>query len=157
MSVTVYAPEGAVLSINGVELDESYKTGDSVTLALFEGLESYGEAPAMEAWEIGGLHLTPEISAVDAASGAELSAPICRTAPTSSSPRPTRSLRARSATTRRNSARLLLRLCREQGREDRHELLQHPALHVRRYAPGDAPGIGVQLPPALRRRCGRQL
>ena len=70
----VYAPEGAVLSINGVELDESYKTGDSVTLALFEGLESYGEAPAMEAWEIGGLHLTPEISAVDA-SGAELSAP----------------------------------------------------------------------------------
>ena len=30
--------------------------------------------PAMEAWEIGGLHLTPEISAVDA-SGAELSAP----------------------------------------------------------------------------------
>lgn len=74
VSVTVYAPEGAVLSINGVELDESYKTGDSVTLALFEGLESYGEAPAMEAWEIGGLHLTPEISAVDA-SGAELSAP----------------------------------------------------------------------------------
>lgn len=74
LSVTVYAPEGAVLSVNGVELDESYKTGESVTLALFEGLESYGTAPAMEAWEVSGLHLEPVISAA-AADGTELSAP----------------------------------------------------------------------------------
>ena len=75
LSYTIYAPAGATVSVNGVELDENYKkTGEDTTLSLFEGLENYGAAPEMEAWEVGGLHQTPEITAADE-SGTALSAP----------------------------------------------------------------------------------
>lgn len=75
LSYTIYAPAGATVSVNGVELDENYKkTGEGTTLSLFEGLENYGAAPEMEAWEVGGLHQTPEITAADE-SGTALSAP----------------------------------------------------------------------------------
>lgn len=75
LSYTIYAPAGATVSVNGVELDENYKkTGEDTTLNLFEGLENYGAAPEMEAWEVGGLHQTPEITAADE-SGTALSAP----------------------------------------------------------------------------------
>ena len=75
LSYTIYAPAGATVSVNGVELDENYKkTGEDTTLSLFEGLENYGAAPEMEAWEVGGLHPTPEITAADE-SGTALSAP----------------------------------------------------------------------------------
>lgn len=75
LSYTIYAPVGAMVSVNGVELDENYKkTGADMTLSLFEGLENYGTAPEMEAWEVGGLHQTPEITAADE-SGTALSAP----------------------------------------------------------------------------------
>lgn len=75
LSYTIYAPAGATVSVNGVELDENYKkTGEDTTLSLFEGLENYGTAPEMEAWEVGGLHQTPEITAADE-SGTALSAP----------------------------------------------------------------------------------
>ena len=75
LSYTIYAPAGATVSVNGVELDENYKkTGENTTLSLFEGLENYGAAPEMEAWEVGGLHQTPEITAADE-SGTALSAP----------------------------------------------------------------------------------
>ena len=75
LSYTIYAPAGATVSVNGVELDENYKkTGEDTTLSLFEGLENYGAAPEMEAWEVGGLHQTPEITAEDE-SGTALSAP----------------------------------------------------------------------------------
>ena len=75
LSYTIYAPAGATVSVNGVELDENYKkTGGDVTLSLFEGLENYGTAPEMETWEVGGLHQTPELTAEDG-SGKELSAP----------------------------------------------------------------------------------
>lgn len=75
LSYTIYAPVGATVSVNGVELDENYKkTGEDMTLSLFEGLENYGTAPEMEAWEVGGLHQTPEITAADE-SGTALSAP----------------------------------------------------------------------------------
>lgn len=75
LSYTIYAPAGATVSVNGVELDENYKkTGEDTTLNLFEGLENYGAAPEMEAWEVGGLHQTPEITAADESDTA-LSAP----------------------------------------------------------------------------------
>lgn len=75
LSYTIYAPMGATVSVNGVELDENYKkTGADTSLSLFEGLENYGTAPEMEAWEVGGLHQTPEITAADE-SGTALSAP----------------------------------------------------------------------------------
>lgn len=75
LSYTIYTPAGATVSVNGVELDENYKkTGEDTTLSLFEGLENYGAAPEMEAWEVGGLHQTPEITAADE-SGTALSAP----------------------------------------------------------------------------------
>lgn len=75
LSYTIYAPAGATVSVNGVELDENYKkTGEDTTLNLFEGLENYGAAPEIEAWEVGGLHQTPEITAADE-SGTALSAP----------------------------------------------------------------------------------
>ncbi len=75
LSYTIYAPAGATVSVNGVELDENYKkTGEDTTLSLFEGLENYGAAPEMEAWEVGGLHQTPEITAADE-SGTAFSAP----------------------------------------------------------------------------------
>ena len=75
LSYTIYAPAGATVSVNGVELDENYKkTGEDTTLSLFEGLENYGAAPEMEAWEVGGLHQTLEITAADE-SGTALSAP----------------------------------------------------------------------------------
>lgn len=75
LSYTIYAPAGATVSVNGVELDENYKkTGEDTTLSLFEGLENYGAAPEMEAWEVGGLHQTPEITAADE-SGTALSVP----------------------------------------------------------------------------------
>lgn len=75
LSYTIYAPAGATVSVNGVELDENYKkTGEDTTLSLFEGLENYGAAPEMEAWEVGGLHQTPEITAADE-NGTALSAP----------------------------------------------------------------------------------
>ncbi|MGI6026092.1 MAG: hypothetical protein ACOX7G_03910 [Candidatus Scatomorpha sp.] len=75
LSYTIYAPVGATVSVNGVELDENYKkTGEDTSLGLFEGLENYGTAPEMEAWEVGGLHQTPEITAANE-SGTALSAP----------------------------------------------------------------------------------
>lgn len=75
LSYTIYAPAGATVSVNGVELDENYKkTGEDTALSLFEGLENYGAAPEMEAWEVGGLHQTPEITAANE-SGTALSAP----------------------------------------------------------------------------------
>ena len=103
VSVTIYAPAGAVVSVNGVELGDDYKSltyatdnvtitapssanviadgedldagdADDVTLSLFEGLENYGTAPEMVAWRVGALHKTPEITAVDTY-GTALSAP----------------------------------------------------------------------------------
>lgn len=103
VSVTIYAPAGATVSVNGVELSDDYKSltyttdnmtitapssayvvsdgedldagdADDVTLSLFEGLESYGTAPEMVAWRVGALHKTPEITAADE-SGTALSAP----------------------------------------------------------------------------------
>lgn len=75
LSYTIYAPAGATVSVNGAELDENYKkTGEDTALSLFEGLENYGAAPEMEAWEVGGLHQTPEITAADTY-GTALSAP----------------------------------------------------------------------------------
>lgn len=75
LSYTIYAPAGATVSVNGAELDENYKkTGEDTALSLFEGLENYGAAPEMEAWEVGGLHQTPEITAANE-SGTALSAP----------------------------------------------------------------------------------
>lgn len=75
LSYTIYAPAGATVSVNGVELDENYKkTGEDTTLSLFEGLENYGAAPEMVAWRVGALHKTPEITAADE-SGTALSAP----------------------------------------------------------------------------------
>ena len=61
----------------GVELDESYKTGEKLTAAFLEGLEDYGTAPELEVWGVSGLHLEPEISA-EGEGGAELGAPIAQ-------------------------------------------------------------------------------
>lgn len=77
LSYTVYAPEGAVVSINGVELDESYLTGETVTASFLAGLESYGTAPELVAWQVDGLHLEPEVT-VTAADGSELGAPYAQ-------------------------------------------------------------------------------
>ena len=77
LSVKICAPEGSSVSVNGVELDESYKTGEKLTAAFLEGLEDYGTAPELEVWEVSGLHLEPEISA-EGEGGAELGAPIAQ-------------------------------------------------------------------------------
>ena len=77
LSVKICAPEGSSVSVNGVELDESYKTGEKLTAAFLEGLEDYGTAPELEVWGVSGLHLEPEISA-EGEGGAELGAPIAQ-------------------------------------------------------------------------------
>lgn len=77
LSVKICAPEGSSVSVNGVDLDESYKTGEKLTAAFLEGLEDYGTAPELEVWEVSGLHLEPEISA-EGEGGAELGAPIAQ-------------------------------------------------------------------------------
>ena len=74
LSFRICAPEGAVVSVNGIELDESYKTGETVTPGYMSGLESYGAAPELQVWEVGGLHLEPEFT-VTAADGGEYGAP----------------------------------------------------------------------------------
>ncbi len=73
LSFRICAPEGAVISVNGVVLDESYKTGEKVTANFMSGLEGYGAAPELEAWEVTGLHLEPEYSVTDT-SGSDLGA-----------------------------------------------------------------------------------
>lgn len=74
LSFRLCAPEGAVVSVNGVELDESCKTGETVTPGYMSGLESYGAAPELVVWEVGGLHLEPEFT-VTGADGGSLGAP----------------------------------------------------------------------------------
>lgn len=74
LSFRVCAPAGAVVSVNGVELDESYKTGETVTANYMADYEGYGAAPELEVWEVDGLHLEPEFS-VAASDGGEYGAP----------------------------------------------------------------------------------
>ena len=67
-------PEGSTISVNGVELDESYNTGDTLTPAFLEGFGDYGTLPELELWLVEGLHLEPEIEVRDA-EGEELDEP----------------------------------------------------------------------------------
>lgn len=70
----ILAPEGSTVTVNGVELDDSYKTGDTVTPAFLEGFDDYGTLPELELWLVEGLHTAPEITVTDA-DGDELGEP----------------------------------------------------------------------------------
>ncbi len=58
----ILVPEGSSISVNGVELDESYNTGDTVVPAFLQGFDDYGTLPELELWLVEGLHAEPEIS-----------------------------------------------------------------------------------------------
>ena len=62
----ILVPEGGSVSVNGVELDESYKSGESAAPAFLEGFEDYGTLPELELWLVEGLHLAPELEVRDA-------------------------------------------------------------------------------------------
>ena len=71
----ILVPEGSTISVNGVELDESYKTGDTVVPAFLEGFSDYGTLPELELWLVEGLHTQPEITATNA-EGSSLDEPV---------------------------------------------------------------------------------
>ena len=70
----ILVPEGASVSVNGVELDESYDTGDTIVPAFLDGFEIYGTLPELELWLVEGLHVEPEITVT--AAGGEMGEPI---------------------------------------------------------------------------------
>lgn len=57
----ILVPEGSTVTVNGVELDGSYNTGDTVVPAFLEGFDDYGTLPEFELWLVSGLHLAPEV------------------------------------------------------------------------------------------------
>ncbi len=67
----ILVPEGSGVTVNGVELDESYNTGDTVVPAFLAGFDDYGTLPELELWLVEGLHLVPEVT-VTTAEGEEL-------------------------------------------------------------------------------------
>ncbi|HIS43940.1 MAG TPA: hypothetical protein IAB47_01090 [Candidatus Scatomorpha merdigallinarum] len=71
----ILVPEGSTISVNGVELDESYKTGDTVVPAFLEGFSDYGTLPELELWLVEGLHTQPEITVTNA-EGSSLDEPV---------------------------------------------------------------------------------
>ena len=71
----ILVPEGSTISVNGVELDESYNTGDTVVPAFLEGFSDYGTLPELELWLVEGLHTQPEITATNA-EGSSLDEPV---------------------------------------------------------------------------------
>lgn len=71
-SVSVLAPAGSHVQINGILLDETYKTADFVAYDDMQPLESrFENSPHLERWEVDGLYQNPEITA--ALDGTELS------------------------------------------------------------------------------------
>ena len=71
LSYRILAPEGSSVSVNGVELADSYNTGELVTPAFLADFDNYGgKLPELELWTVDGLHLAPEIVVTDA-NGAE--------------------------------------------------------------------------------------
>ena len=58
-----------------MELDESYKTGDTVVPAFLEGFSDYGTLPELELWLVEGLHTQPEITVTNA-EGSSLDEPV---------------------------------------------------------------------------------
>ena len=71
----ILVPEGSTISVNGVELDESYNTGDTVVPAFLEGFSDYGTLPGLELWLVEGLHTQPEITVTNA-EGSSLDEPV---------------------------------------------------------------------------------
>ncbi len=61
----ILVPEGSTVTVNGVELDGSYDTGDTVVPAFLEGYDDYGTLPELELWLVKGLHTAPEITVTD--------------------------------------------------------------------------------------------
>lgn len=157
LSYTIYAPAGATVSVNGVELDENYKkTGEDTTLSLFEGLENYGAAPEMEAWEVGGLHQTPEITAADE-SGTALSAPYLQDGVYVFQPAADEELAASQQQYAETFYNLYAAF--EANRDDK---LDTNYYNILPYMYGGTPArhtprLRVQLEAALRRRRGREL
>lgn len=58
----ILVPEGSTVTVNGVELDDSYNTGETAVPALLEGFENYGTLPELQVWEVDGLHIAPEVT-----------------------------------------------------------------------------------------------
>lgn len=58
----ILVPEGSTVTVNGVELDDSYNTGETAVPALLEGFENYGTLPELQVWEVNGLHIAPEVT-----------------------------------------------------------------------------------------------
>ena len=54
------SPRDSTVTVNGVELDGSYNTGDAVVPAFLEGYGDYGTLPELELWLVEGLHTAPE-------------------------------------------------------------------------------------------------
>ena len=71
----ILVPEGSTVTVNGVELDDSYNTGDTVVPAFLEGYGDYGTLPELELWLVEGLHTAPEITVADS-EGEELGEPV---------------------------------------------------------------------------------
>ena len=58
----ILVPEDSTVTVNGVELDDSYNTGETAVPALLEGFENYGTLPELQVWEVNGLHIAPEVT-----------------------------------------------------------------------------------------------
>ena len=71
----ILVPEDSTVTVNGVELDGSYNTGDAVVPAFLEGYGDYGTLPELELWLVEGLHTAPEITVADS-EGEELGEPV---------------------------------------------------------------------------------
>lgn len=62
----ILAPKDSTVTVNGVELDSSYDTGETATPAFLEGYDDYGTLPELEVWVVDGLHIQPEVTVEDA-------------------------------------------------------------------------------------------
>lgn len=58
----ILVPEDSTVTVNGVELDDSYNTGETAVPSLLEGFENYGTLPELQVWEVNGLHIAPEVT-----------------------------------------------------------------------------------------------
>lgn len=58
----IAAPDSVTVSVNGVELDESYRTDEAVWPTQFDTLHDTSFAPRLAVYKVDGLYVKPEVS-----------------------------------------------------------------------------------------------
>lgn len=73
----ITAPDNVAVSVNGVELDESYRTDEAIWPAQFNTLHNTSLAPRLAVYKVDGLYIKPEVTVPDAEAQVDYSEKDC--------------------------------------------------------------------------------